>query len=96
MKPFWKGAALLGLALTGVSATAVPAQAQHYGDRDGRRDSRWEREHRDHRRDWRDDRRWRRHSAYRPYYGGYHRQRCWSEWRYSRYADRRVRVRICR
>lgn len=103
MNIFWKGAAVLGLTLTGIGATAVPAQAQYYGDRDGwrgdrdgGRDSRWERERRwEHRRDWRDERRWRRHSGYNPYYGGY-RQRCWNEWRYDRYADRRVRIRICR
>ena len=104
MNLFWKGAAVLGLALTGIGATAVPAQAQYYGgrdgwrgDRDGGRVSRWERERRwDHRRNWRDDRRWRGHGG--GYYRGHasYRQRCWSEWCYDRYADRRVRVRICR
>lgn len=100
MKILWKGAAVLGLAIAGISA--APAQAQHYrdyrgydygyhdgwrGDRYG--DRRWDgrRDWREHRRHWRGDRRhWR----------GHYRQRCWTEWRYNPYRDRDVRVRICR
>lgn len=101
MKILWKGAAVLGLAVAGISA-AAPAQAQYYrgdyGYRDGWRgdrdwDRRWDRRW-DGRRDWRDDRRhWR---GDRRYWRGHYRQRCWTEWRYNPYRDRDVRVRICR
>ncbi len=99
MTLFWKGGAVLGLAMAAFTMTAAPAQAQHYRDRgygwDGPRDG-WRgdyrrgdrRYHRD-RRDWRGHRRHYR-TAYR------HRARCWSEWRYDRYRHRDVRVRICR
>ena len=98
MKLVWKAAALASLAIAGISA-AAPAQAQNYGgwrgDRDYRRDyrsdhRRWDNNRRwDDRRHWRGDRRdWRGNRGYR--------QRCWTEWRYDRYRDRDVRVRICR
>ncbi len=91
MTLFWKGVAALGIAFAGLSATTAPVQAQSYGYHDG-----W-RADRDHnwrdRRDWRDDRRrWR---DDRRHYRGY-RKHCRTEWRYNRYSDRRVRVRICR
>ncbi|MDI1294592.1 MAG: hypothetical protein PSY12_01660 [bacterium] len=102
MTMFWKGAAMLSLALTGLGVTAAPAQAQYYGDNGYRGDHRrWDDRRGDHRR-WDDRRSWRgdRHYARgRPHYraawrgGG---QRCWSEWRYNPYRDRNVRVRICR
>ncbi|MDH2134302.1 hypothetical protein N5J77_24525 [Sphingobium yanoikuyae] len=91
MKFLWKSAAMLGLAMAGIAATSAPAQAQHYrsdgwrGDRDGR----WD----DHRR-WRGDRRY--YDGRRGYHRSAYRQRCWDEWRYNAYRDRRVRVRICR
>ncbi len=102
MNIFWKGVAALSLAVAGLSVTA-PAQAQYYGHRDGWRSDRgdhgrWNRERRwDNRRHWRGDdrRRWNQRYGYRDNWRGY-RQRCWTEWRYSRYEDRRVRVRICR
>jgi hypothetical protein len=94
-------AALLGIAtLAGASA---PAAAQDWGYRDHRggydRGDRYRdyRDYRDYRRDRdRDRRHWR--SSYRDDRGwrGHHRQRCWSEWRYDRRYDERVRVRICR
>ncbi|HUD93749.1 hypothetical protein [Sphingobium sp.] len=99
MKFLWKSVAALTLAVAGLGAATVPAQAldnRHgwRGDRDGRwdgrRDRRW-----DDRRHWRGDRRdWRGHRGYDRRYG--YRQRCWNEWRYDHYRDRRVRVRICR
>ncbi|BAV64723.1 hypothetical protein [Sphingobium cloacae] len=103
MTLLWKGVAALGLAIAGLSATAMPAQARDHGYRDGwrgDRDHRWnDRRHwREDRRHWRGDRRdWRRHDGrhYRSHWRG-HRQRCWNEWRYDYYRDRRVRVRICR
>lgn len=100
MKLFWKGAAVLSLAIAGIGATAVPAQAQYHGgngwrgDRDRHFDRRgdhrrWDNRRWNDRRRWRGDRRdWRGHRGYRT--------RCWNEWRYDRYRDRRVRVRICR
>lgn len=94
MNIVWKGAAMVSLAIAGISA-AAPAQAQYYGgwrgDRDYRSDHRrWDNNRRwDDRRHWRGDRRdWRGNRGYR--------QRCWTEWRYDRYRDRDVRVRICR
>ncbi|WP_257540001.1 hypothetical protein [Sphingobium sp. CFD-1] len=94
MTLLWKGAAALGLAIASLGATSVPAQARDHSYRDGwrgDRDHRW-----NDRRHWRGDRRdWRRDRHYRANWRGY-RQRCWTEWRYSYYADRRVRVRICR
>lgn len=90
MTLFWKSAAALGLAIASIGATAAPAEAQSWRGRDGWRGdhgSRW-----DHGRRWDNRREWRGHRGYR---GGY-RQRCWTEWRYSHYRDRRVRVRICR
>ncbi|WP_150291215.1 hypothetical protein [Sphingobium estronivorans] len=92
MNILWKGAAALGLAITAMGIGAAPAQAQYYGGyRDGYRggDHRW-----DDRRGWRDDdrRHWR---GDRRYWRGHYRQRCWTEWRYSHYRDRRVKVRIC-
>ncbi|BBD99936.1 hypothetical protein SAMIE_1034370 [Sphingobium amiense] len=101
MNIFWKGAAAITLAVAGLGAAAVPAQAQYYGGgwRDGR-DARWDgrRDHRrwDDRRDWRHDRGWRgnRHGWRNNRYA--YRQRCWTEWRYDYYRDRDVRVRICR
>ncbi|EQB02545.1 hypothetical protein FHS51_001611 [Sphingobium wenxiniae] len=80
----WKGVAVLGLAIAGLGATAIPAQARDHHYRDGwrgDRDHRW-----NDRRHWRDNR-----SDWRG-----HRQRCWIEWRRSPYTGRRVRVRICR
>ncbi|MFD1105203.1 hypothetical protein [Sphingobium olei] len=105
MRLFWKGAAVLGIALAGIGSAAVPAQAQYYGGgwRDGR-DGRWDNRRWDDRRDWRGDRRhwrgdrygWRgdRHGWRGNRYA--YRQRCWTEWRYDYYRDRDVRVRICR
>lgn len=100
MNIFWKGAAALTLAVTGIGAAAVPAQAQYYGgngwrgDRDGRWNNgrRWDdrRHWRGDRRDWRGNRGWRGNGRYA------YRQRCWTEWRYDYYRDRDVRVRICR
>ena len=96
MKFLWKSAAMLGLAMAGIAATSAPAQAQHYrsdgwrGDRDGRWDGR---RHWDNRR-W-DDRR-RCYDGRRGYHRSAYRQRCWDEWRYNAYRDRRVRVRVCR
>lgn len=96
MNIFWKGAAALSLAITAMGVSAAPAQAQYYrdgyrsdyrGDWNGRRDYRNDRrDWRSDRRHWRDDRRgWR----------GHGRQRCWTEWRYNHYRDRRVKVRVC-
>ncbi|MCI4591339.1 hypothetical protein MOK15_14720 [Sphingobium sp. BYY-5] len=105
MKFFWKSAAALALAVASLGAVTAPAQAQDRGghswrgDRD--RDGRWNDRRRDNRRwddrrHWRGDRRdWRGHRGYdRPRYG--YRQRCWTEWRYDHYRDRRVRARVCR
>lgn len=103
MTLFWKSAAALTLTIAGLGATAIPAQAQYHGSgyRDGwrgdRGDHRWNDRRRDDRR-WDDRRGWRGDRRYyngRDHYRGY-RQRCWNEWRYDRYRDRRVRVRICR
>ncbi|MEC3909920.1 hypothetical protein U5A82_05370 [Sphingobium sp. CR2-8] len=98
MNLFWKGAAALSLAVTGLGAMAVPAQAQYYGSGwRGDRHDRWDRrDHRrwDDRRHWRGDRRdWR---GPRGHYRQAYRTRCWNEWRYDHYRDRDVRVRICR
>ena len=98
MNIFVKGAAALGMMVTVLGATAIPAQAQHRGGHYGYGDRDWRGHRGDHRR-W-DDRRWRerdrRHwrDGRRHHYS--YRQRCWSEWRYDRYRDRNVRVRICR
>jgi len=104
MNILWKGAAALGLAITAMGVGAAPAQAQYYGGydygyRDGYRgdrydDRRWDDRRWDGRRDWRyDDRRhWR---SDRRYWRGHDRQRCWTEWRYNYYRDRRVKVRVC-
>ncbi len=100
MNLFWKGAAALSLAITGLGAAAVPAQAQHYGGNGwrGDRDRHWDRGDRrrwDDRRHWRGGRDWRGHRGY--YRSNYrYRSRCWSEWRYDHYRDRNVRVRMCR
>lgn len=100
MTIFWKGAAALSLAITGMTMTAAPAQAHdrdyRAGWRDGHRDNwRGYRDYRSHR-DWRRDRRdWRRHHAYRNQWRDY-RRHCWTEWRYSPYSHRDIRVRICR
>ncbi|ATI82756.1 hypothetical protein VHN57_22910 [Sphingobium sp. WW5] len=102
MKFLWKSAAMLGLAMAGIAATSAPAQAQHYrsdgwrGDRDGRWDGRrhWDNRRWDDRRRWRGDRRY--YDGRRGYHRSAYRQRCWDEWRYNSYRDRRVRVRICR
>lgn len=101
MNILWKGAAALGLAITAMGVSAAPAQAQYYGGYDngyrGDRydDRRWDDRRWDDRRDWRDgDRRdWRDHR--RGYWRGHYRQRCWTEWRYNHYRDRRVKVRVC-
>lgn len=107
MNLFWKGAAALSLAITGLGAAAVPAQAQYYGGNGwrGDRDRHWDRGDRrrwdngrrwDDRRHWRGDRRdWR---GPRGHYRSNvrYRTRCWTEWRYDHYRDRDVRVRICR
>ena len=104
MRLFWKGAVVLSLAITGLGAAAVPAQAQYHdrqgwrGDRDRHWDKRGDHRRWDDRRyrrsDWRGDRRdWR---GNRGHYRQSYRTRCWNEWRYDRYRDRRVRVRICR
>ena len=101
----WKGAAALGLAITALSATATPAQAQYYGHgsdyREWRGDRDWDRRWDDRRWDDRrwNDRRWdnRRHwRGGRPAWRSNYRHRCWTEWRYDYYRDRDVRVRICR
>ncbi|WP_022682047.1 hypothetical protein [Sphingobium bisphenolivorans] len=101
MNILWKGAAALGLAITAMSVSAAPAQAQYYGYGDGYRgdryydrydDRRWDDRRWGDRRDWRDGRRWREH---RGAWRGHYRQRCWTEWRYNHYRDRRVKVRIC-
>ncbi len=103
MNLFWKGAAALSLAITGLGAAAAPAQAQYYGgsgwrgDRDGRWDNRrYDNRRWDDRRHWRGDRRdWRgQRGHYRAAYR--YRTRCWNEWRYDHYRNRDVRVRICR
>lgn len=100
MNMFWKGAAALSLAITGLGAAAAPAQAQYYGghgwrgDRDRHWDNRrWDNRRWDDRRHWRGGRDWR---GYRGYYRSSYRPRCWTEWRYDYYRDRDVRVRICR
>ncbi|KQM98688.1 hypothetical protein ASE85_12670 [Sphingobium sp. Leaf26] len=106
MKLFWKGAAALSLAITGLGAAAMPAQAQYYGGNGwrGDRDRHWDRrgDHRrwdnrrgDDRRHWRGNRGWRGDRGYYRSNAGY-RTRCWTEWRYDYYRDRNVRVRICR
>lgn len=97
MNILWKGAAVLGLAISAIGVSA-PAQAQYYGDgygyRDGYRGDRYDDRRWDDRRDWRrDDRRYWRDD--RRYWRGNYRQRCWTEWRYNHYRDRRVRVRVC-
>lgn len=100
MNLFWKGAAALSLAITGLGAAAVPAQAQYYSGNGwrGDRDRHWDRGDRrrwDDRRHWRGGRDWRGHRGY--YRSNYrYRPRCWTEWRYDHYRDRDVRVRICR
>lgn len=104
--------AALAAATTLGALSATPALARtsvtiSYRDvdyRDYRRDQRrdwrsdrrdWRRDHRDWRRSWNryDNRRnWDRHNGYR-----YRDQRrCWTEWRYDRWRNDRVRVRICR
>jgi hypothetical protein len=102
MKLFWKGAAALTLAITGLGAAAVPAQAQHYGGQGWRGDRGHDRRWNDHRRD---DRRWNNRRGDRRDWRGYHgynrpgyrnRARCWTQWRYDHYRDRNVRVRVCR
>lgn len=101
MNLFWKGAAALSLAIAGLGAAAVPAQAQYYSGQGWRGDRvddrRWNNNRRwDGRRQWRGNRRdWRGHRGYnRPGYR--QRARCWNEWRYDRHRGRRVSVRICR
>lgn len=101
MNILWKGAVALGLTVASLSAAVAPAQAQYYGggDRNGwRGDDRGANWRRDDRR-W-DDRRDNGRRDWRSYRGGYrhagNHQRCWKEWRYSRYHDQRIRVRICR
>lgn len=103
MKLIWKSAIALSLGALTLGAASAPAQAQYYGggwhDSRGYRpvdrrydDRRWD--DRRHDRRWRDDRRWRGDRGY--YRGRYaYRQRCWTEWRYNGYRDRRVRVRVC-
>lgn len=99
------GAVLLVAAtgLTGIAATPTVAQTTlsvQYRDWD-RRDN-WRGDRRDwdrrDRRDWRDRRSWDRRDRrdYRRGYYGYARQRCWTDWRYDRWAGRRVAVRVCR
>ncbi|KKW93162.1 MULTISPECIES: hypothetical protein [Sphingobium] len=101
MNILWKGAAALGLAITAMGVSAAPAQAQYYGGgygyRDGYRgdwDRRYDDRRWDDRRGWRDDdrRHWR---GDRRSWRGHYRQRCWTEWRYNHYRDRRVKVRVC-
>ena len=97
MNILWKGAAALGLAITAMGVGAGSAQAQYYGGygyRDGYHGDRWDDRRWDGRRDWRDDdrRHWR---GDRRYWRGHYRQRCWTEWRYNHYRDRRVKVRVC-
>jgi hypothetical protein len=106
MNIVWKGAVALSVAVASLGAAIAPAQAQYYGGHrdgwrgDGAHRGDWRRG--DGRRDnWRrDDRRWDNRRNWRGYRGGYYRpayrQRCWNEWRYNRYYDQRVRVRICR
>lgn len=102
MKMLWKGVTT-ALIAAAVMLGAVPAQAQYYGDRyrDGYRSERhydgWNRGRyyrgdgwnrgRYYRGENRDRRHWR---------ARHHRERCWTEWRYSRYYGERVRVRRCR
>lgn len=107
MNILWKGAAALGLAITAMGVSAAPAQAQYYGGydygyRDGYRGDRYDDRRWDDRRDWRDgDRRYwrgdRRHwrGDRHGYWRGHYRQRCWTEWRYDYYRDRRVKIHVC-
>jgi len=71
-------------------ATASPAAAQGWRDRDGRHEHwRGDRERDRHWRD-RDDRNWR-----RGWYGGGYGRDCVATWRWDRYWGRYVRVTSC-
>ena len=87
-------AALAGaITLTGLAATPAMARTSvtiAYHDRDRY-------DYRDYRHDRR-DRHWRGHDRHdRRYYSPRnHGKRCWTEWRYDRRYDARVKVRYCR
>ncbi len=83
MKLMWKSVTAVLIA-----ASSLTMADRYYDGRWDRRDRRdWRRNH------WRDDRRhWR---GDRAYWRG-DRRRCWNEWRYDRWRDRDVKVRICR
>lgn len=94
--------ALAAALATAGAFPATPAQADsriavHYGYGD-REVPRW----RDRDRDGipnRDDRYDNRRGLgydHAPRYGHPHASRCWTEWRYDRWEDRRVQVRVCR
>lgn len=99
----------LAAALTiGGGLAATPAEASsrvviHYGDGHGYRDApRYRDRDRDgipNRYDRYDNRRgdWRGQGFYHgPRHSYRHASRCWTEWRYDRWQDRRVKVRVCR
>lgn len=99
MNILWKGVTAVLIAGSAMMAASAPAQARDYRDGyrygqnyrgDYYRGDRWrgDRWDRHDRRDWRRDHR-------RSNWRG-DRRRCWNEWRYDRYRDRDVRVRICR
>ena len=102
MKLMWKSVTAVLIAASSLTMAAAPAQAHDSdyrwrgnGGYDRYYDGRWDRrDRRDWRRNhWRDDRRhWR---GDRAYWRG-DRRRCWNEWRYDRWRDRDVKVRICR
>lgn len=106
-KSLWAAVLAAGTLLT-VAPTA-PAQARtsvtiSYRDYDYRGD--WRRDYRDYRRDhrrhYRNDRRYRydnRRYGWNDWNNGYRYRkapRCHTEWRWDRWRDRRVRVRVCR
>ncbi len=90
MNLIWKGAAALGLTAASLGMAAAPAQAQYH--RDGWRGQ----DYRGDYRRWDRSRHWRGDRGYHRTNWRSHRPRCWTEWRYDHYRDRRVRVRICR
>ncbi|HZV19127.1 MAG TPA: hypothetical protein VFF84_10605 [Sphingobium sp.] len=108
-KSLWAAVLAAGMLIT--VAPAAQAQTSvtiGYRDYDNRGD--WRRDYRDDRgyRDYRNDRRYRHDRRYRydhRRYGwngwndGYRYRkgrRCHTEWRWDRWQDRRVRVRVCR
>lgn len=102
-KSLWAAVLTAGTLLT--IAPAAQAQARtsvtvSYRDYDYRGD--WRRDYRDYRRDYRSDRRYRydnRRYGWNGWNNGYRYRkapRCHNEWRWDRWRDRRVRVRVCR